>query len=159
MIIKIKGLIDEDFINYKKPSMFIAFPHCTFKCEKDCGVCCCQNSDLAKQEDIEVDTVEIAQRYVKNDLTSAIVVGGMEPFDDVACLYDLVYMLRRVTDDDIVIYTGYNEHEIQLMTDAITALGNITIKYGRFVPNCESHYDDVLGVKLASPNQYAKHYA
>ena len=31
----IKQLIDEDFVNYKVPSMFIAFPRCTFKCEKE----------------------------------------------------------------------------------------------------------------------------
>ena len=30
----IKGLIDEDFINYKKPSMVIEFPYCNFKCDK-----------------------------------------------------------------------------------------------------------------------------
>ena len=33
----IKGIIDEDFLNYKKPSMVIAFPHCSFKCEKELG--------------------------------------------------------------------------------------------------------------------------
>ena len=48
MLIHINGFEDEDFVNYKKASMFLSFPHCTFKCEKDCGVACCQNSDLAK---------------------------------------------------------------------------------------------------------------
>ena len=34
----------------------------------------------------------------------------------------------------------------------------IAIKYGRFIPNQETHFDSMLGVTLASPNQYAKKY-
>ena len=44
---KIKGIIAEDFVNYKKPSMFIGFPTCTWKCEKECGIEMCQNKGLA----------------------------------------------------------------------------------------------------------------
>jgi hypothetical protein len=32
---------------------------------------------------------------------------------------------------------------------------NIIIKYGRYIPNQTPHYDEVLGVYLASDNQYA----
>ena len=32
---RIKDVIDEDFANYKKPSMFIATSQCSFKCEKE----------------------------------------------------------------------------------------------------------------------------
>jgi len=44
---KIVNLIDEDFCQYKKPSMFIGFPTCSFKCDKECGRPICQNSALA----------------------------------------------------------------------------------------------------------------
>ena len=47
MNIKIRGINFEDFINYKKPSIFIAFPFCSFKCEKDCGK---QISGIAKMQ-------------------------------------------------------------------------------------------------------------
>ena len=41
----IKQLVDEDFVNYKKPSMFIGFPTCDWKCERECGhQGLCQNS-------------------------------------------------------------------------------------------------------------------
>ena len=50
----LKGLIDEDFINYKKPSMVLEFPYCTFKCDKECGRQVCQNSDLASAPNIEI---------------------------------------------------------------------------------------------------------
>ena len=33
---------------------------------------------------------------------------------------------------------------------------NIIVKFGRYVPNQLPHYDNVLGIKLASDNQYAK---
>ena len=51
---KIKGLIDEDWVNYKKPSMYIAFPRCSFKCDKECGRQVCQNSALANEKNIEI---------------------------------------------------------------------------------------------------------
>ena len=68
--------------------------------------------------------------------------------------------MKYYCDDDIVIYTGYTEEEannFQLFKDLLE-LGNVVIKYGRFRPNQISHYDEVLGVNLASDNQYAKRY-
>jgi hypothetical protein len=32
----------------------------------------------------------------------------------------------------------------------------VIVKFGRFIPNQKSHYDEILGVNLVSPNQYAK---
>ena len=77
----LKGLVDEDFINYKICNMFILFPHCTFKCEKECGIKCCQNSPLAKSKTIEIDINKIVNRYLSNPISKAIVFGGLEPFD------------------------------------------------------------------------------
>ena len=37
----IKDIQDEDIVNYKNNSMVVAFPNCSFKCEKDCGIKCC----------------------------------------------------------------------------------------------------------------------
>ena len=55
----IKQLLDEDFVNYKKPSMFIGFPSCTWKCDRECGKKVCQNGTLATTPNIEigVDTI------------------------------------------------------------------------------------------------------
>lgn len=33
----VKNIIDEDFVQYKKPAMFIGMPSCSFKCDKECG--------------------------------------------------------------------------------------------------------------------------
>lgn len=156
--ITIKQLQDEDFVNYKKPCMFIGFPHCSFKCEKDCGIKCCQNSELFNSPNIQLHTSTIVQRYMNNNITSAIVMGGLEPFDAEEDLINLIFELRKETDDDIVIYTGYNKEEIQYRESykEIINFKNIIIKFGRFIPNQEKHFDKVLGINLASDNQYAE---
>ena len=154
----IKGLNECDFVNYKKTSMFIVFPTCDWKCERECGKKgLCQNRSLATAKTIDISYDEIAQRYVNNPITKAIVMGGLEPFDSLFDLYALIYILRSYTEDDIVIYTGYTEEELKRQKiDPLYKYKNIIIKYGRYVPGQEPHYDEVLGVKLASDNQYAR---
>ena len=56
----------------------------------------------------------------------------------------------------IVIYTGYYESEIEEQLAKLSIFQNIIIKYSRVIPNQENHFDEVLGVYLASDNQYAK---
>ena len=163
---KIKGIIDEDFLNYKKPSMYIATPKCSFKCDKECGRAVCQNSSLACAPVYEITTQEIVERYMANPITKAIVLSGMEPFDTPDLIYELVRTLRDSgVMDDIVIYTGYTEYELTLDDSGRQEVAtynwlkhypNIYIKFGRYVPDQEPHYDEVLGVKLASDNQYGK---
>lgn len=151
----IKDLVETDFINYKRISMFIAFPKCTFKCDKEANCQICQNSHLAKQRDIAVTPEFIVHKYESNPLTKAIVLGGLEPFDSFTDLVKLIREIRKVTDDDIVIYTGYTETEKYNEVYKILAqYKNIVIKFGRYIPNQKKHLDDVLGVYLASDNQY-----
>lgn len=158
----IKGLVDEDFVNYKKPSMYIAFPNCTFKCDIEAGCSICQNSSLANEPDIEISEEAIVERYMNNPITKAIVCAGLEPFYSPAILYNLIVAFRKVTNDDIVIYTGFKESEFKHLLayrkylEAFKKFPNIIIKFGRFIPNQEKHYDKILGVELASPNQYAR---
>lgn len=152
----IKGIQEEDFINYKKPSMFISFSSCTWKCEKECGRKVCQNGTLATTPNINIGVKTIVNKYINNPITKSIVCGGLEPFDTFDDLLQLIAYLRVSTDDDIVIYTGYYKEEI---TDRIALLSkykNIVIKYGRYIPDQKEHYDEVLGVSLASENQYAE---
>ena len=147
---KIKGLISEDFVNYKKPAMTIMFPHCNgFKC----GAEYCQNSPLSKAEDIEMDISDIVIRYLNNPITESVVMQGLEPFDSWDDLIEFVKQLRESTDDDIVIYTGYYKNEVIEKINELSKYTNIIVKFGRYIPNQEKHYDEVLGVYLASSNQ------
>lgn len=153
---KVKTIKTEWYQDYKYPNMLIAFPRCNWKCEKDCGEKMCQNKELALSPDIEISYQEIVDRYMQNSITKAIVCGGLEPFDSWEDLKRLISLLRTKTNDDIIIYTGYNEDEISNMLKYLRCYRNIIVKFGRFVPNQEPHYDDILGINLASPNQYSE---
>lgn len=152
----IKQLLNEDFVNYRKPSMFIGFPSCSWKCEKECGKKVCQNGTLATSPDITIGVKSIVNRYINNPITSSIICGGLEPFDTWNDLYQLIVYMRVSTQDDIVIYTGYYKEEIEEYINELKTFRNIIIKFGRYIPNQEKHYDEVLGVYLASNNQYAE---
>lgn len=152
----VKDIIFEDFINYKKPSMFIICPKCSFKCDIENGNKICQNSNLVNQPSIELTNKYIVDNYINNNITGAIVFGGLEPFDTFADLLTLIHDLRKVTEDDIVIYTGYNKEEIEGYINMLSVFKNIIIKFGRFIPNNNPHYDNILGINLISDNQYAE---
>lgn len=135
--------------------MYLIFPKCDFKCDKECGCKVCQNSELARQPDIDVNVSDLSCRYILNNLTHAIVCGGLEPFDTWEDLLEVVKEFRFYTVDPIIIYTGYTQDEIADKVEELKQFENIIIKFGRFIPNKEPHMDRLLGVKLASPNQKA----
>lgn len=149
---KILGLIEEDFINYKSVCMTIEMPYCDFKC----GSQLCQNSKLAISPVLNVDPAEIIELYLNNNITEAIVFQGLEPFDSFNELINFIQLFRKKCDDDIVIYTGYNKDEILEEISQLKLYKNIIIKYGRFIPNQQKHFDEVLKVFLVSDNQYAE---
>lgn len=145
--------------------MFIGAPTCSFKCDKECGQNVCQNSPLAKEPIIEMTETEIIWRYLHNPLAHAIVFGGLEPFDNFIELAGFITVFRDVCEDPIIIYTGYCENEIEKKVNSLLEINNksllpglIIIKYGRFIPNKPHIYDEVLGIELASDNQYAVKY-
>lgn len=152
----IKGVTAEDFSNYKKPSMFIAFPQCCFKCDKECGVQVCQNGALAKAPNIDIDVDIIVKKYLNNPITKAVVCGGLEPFDSWSDLLLFIEKFRTKSQDDLVIYTGYYKEEIADKINILKQYNNIIVKFGRFIPGHEKHYDEILGIWLASDNQYAE---
>jgi hypothetical protein len=117
----------------------------------------CQNSALATAPDIEISVDHIVSRYLQNPITKAIVFGGLEPMDSWTSMVNLIDEFRKHTEDEIIIYTGYKMDEICQKTYWLgNKYKNIIFKIGRFIPNQQSHYDKVLGIKLASDNQYAE---
>lgn len=154
----VKDIVDYDISNYHLPSMFIIFPYCTFKCNKDCSMEVCQNYKLLDEPNIEINPKDLIQRYLDNPLTYAVVCGGLEPFDSKEDLYDFISAFRKVSQDIIIIYTGYNEKELKDEIPIIKQFDNIIVKYGRFFPNGVQRYDSNLGKMLASNNQYSVMY-
>lgn len=156
---KIRNLVAEDFVNYKKPSMFIITCYCDFKCCHELGIdkSICQNEPLVQSEIKELSNTYFYDFYSTNPITKSIVFGGLEPFLQFEELLSFIQYFRdRSCLDDIVIYTGYYKEEIEDKIQKLQEYPNIIIKYGRFIPNQDSHFDEVLGVKLASENQYAE---
>lgn len=152
----LRGLVDYDICNYRRPSMFLIFPTCSFKCDKECGKPICQNSALAHEPQIEIETLKVIQQYLANPLTHAVVCGGLEPFDSKDDLYQFITLFRGFSKDPIIIYTGYTEEELENEFSLLKKFGNIIVKFGRFIPDSPHIFDTVLGVELASNNQYAK---
>lgn len=146
------NILDEDFVNYKKPSMFLLFPKCSMKCGKRC-----QNAALLQEQTIDVRIDNIVDRYMNNPITSAIVCGGLEPFDSWHDLEAFIMNVRYRTPDDIVIYTGYTEEELKDKLPWLSVYENIIVKFGRYIHKQTPHRDEILGVDLASDNQYAKY--
>ncbi len=159
--IELKGIIWEDMINYKKISTTLMFPKCTFKCDKENGTNLCQNRELAAVPSQTYDIDDILELYKKNPITEAIVLQGLEPLDSaIDVLTVSAALARHNITDDLVIYTGYNYEDnntrgiIDLIAQDVP--GHLIVKFGRFRPNQTPHFDPILGVNLASSNQYTQ---
>jgi hypothetical protein len=153
---RIKDIVVEDFVNYHKACMFIITAFCSFKCDKESGKMVCQNSSLAHQPTLLIDDERIISMYINNPITEALCFGGLEPLDQFDEMVSLISRFREISDDPIIIYTGYTEDEVASKITVLTTFSNIIIKFGRFIPDQPHHVDPLLGVELASSNQYAK---
>lgn len=153
-----KDILDEDFVNYKKPSMFISLCYCDWKCciEQNLSLETCQNSPIYRQKNINIPINILVNRYINNKISQSVVFGGLEPMLQFDEIYEFICQLRNKCDDEVIIYTGYYKNEIQDKIVKLSKYKNIIIKYGRFIPNNKPHYDNTLGVYLASDNQYAE---
>lgn len=155
----LKTIIDEDFSNYELPVMQIATCYCDWKCPKEANlpISICQNEPIAKMQNVEISTDEIFRRYKNNQISKGILFAGLEPMLQFKEVLDIIKHFRvHGCDDVVIIFTGYYHHEIEEKVMELEQFSNIIIKYGRFILNQETHYDGILGVNLASPNQYAE---
>lgn len=155
----LKGIIDYDIVNYKEPCLTLLFNHCDFKCDKLNGCKVCQNSALAREPDIDISFTEIWDLYYKNPLTKGFCCQGLEPFDSPVELLDFIRFIRKTKqcNDPIIIYTGYNKGEYDGVEGALVNFTNIIVKWGRYILGDEPHYDKILGINLASNNQWSEY--
>ena len=156
---RIKAWVIEDYTNYKLPCLFLGSCFCSWKCctEQGLDISVCQNSSLAKSPIQDIPDETIYEQFVNNPITKAVVIGGLEPMiqaNEIIALID--YFRKNGQDCPFIIYTGYLPEEIPKEIRLLKQYKSIVIKYGRFIPNQKPHYDEVLGVDLASDNQYAE---
>ena len=156
--IRLKQIIDENFQDYKKPSMLLATCKCDWKCliEQGLDISICQNSELIKQKNINISVSKIINRYINNPITSAIIIAGLEPILQFNEVIEFINEFRNVSDDDIVIFTGYYPEEIKKQIEELKKYKNIIMKFGRYKHESNKIYDKVLGIWLISDNQFAK---
>ena len=160
---RVRKLLTERFQDYKLPCMYLASCFCDWKCCPDHPYIC-QNHPVAQMPVTDIPDDEILDQYVNNPITGAIVIAGLEPMLQVREVDNLI---RRTVERGIhttfVIYTGYTKDEVrgigffdELKTTGFGKDVQVVMKYGRYVPGQEPHFDEVLGVDLASDNQYAE---
>ena len=155
---RVKDIVVEDFCNYKIPSMFIASTKCDFKCctEAKLDNSVCQNSPTASLPVKDIDDEYIYRSFADNDITKAVVIGGLEPMLQIDEVIHLLSVFREHGDNhDFVIYTGYYPNEIREELNRLSEYDNVVVKFGRYIPDKPPCFDDVLGVTLASNNQFA----
>ena len=156
---RVKAIVAEDFINYKLPSMFISSCFCNWKCCTELGidVGVCQNAPLSQSETKKIDNQIIYEKFITNPISKAVVIGGLEPFLQFEEVLNLIKLFRNQGENcPFVIYTGYYPPEIENQLQRLKRYSNIIVKFGRYIPNRPNHLDPVLGVTLASDNQYAE---
>ena len=155
---RLKNIVDEDFINYKNCSMFIGTISCGGKCCIEAGIplSVCQNDEWRNAKVLDIPDETIIKRYLDNRYSDCIVFGGLEPFEQYEELLMFIKEFRKVSNDQIIIYTGYEKVELSNQIEELSTYPNIIIKFGRYIPNRDTRFDDVLGVTLASDNQYAE---
>lgn len=159
---RVRKLITERFQDYKLPCMYLATCFCDWKCCPD-NPSVCQNNPVARMPIIDVSNDEILDAYLSDPITKAIVVAGLEPLLQAQEVLDLIRRaVERKVTTTFVIYTGYTKAETQFIgfLDGLQFIAdsgvNVVMKYGRYLPNQRPHFDAVLGVDLASDNQYGE---
>lgn len=163
---KISNIVESN-IDYKKNSLLIANATCSGKCWKEIGMdsSICQNSDLEKHytDMTDKEIISFVDRYVSDGYVEAVVFGGLEPLElssDIETIKKVINFVDGLKKNiDIVIYTGFYKKEIS--EDFIEFMkkyksGRAIIKYGRYIPDEPSVFDSILGVTLASYNQYSE---
>lgn len=157
--ITLRDVVVEDFCNYKLPSMFLISSYCDWKCCREANIdeSVCQNHGLISGTIKQFSYESLYQAYIDNNITKAIVIGGLEPFLQFEEILGLIsYFREKGCMDVFVIYTGYYFSEIPEQIEKLRKMSNIIVKYGRYIPDKSSRYDEVLGITLASNNQYAE---
>lgn len=138
--------------NYKKISMYLPLGNsCIWKC-KDCFNKHYKN--MKKEDLLETTTDDIIEEYLANPFVEALIISGLEPFDNFDQIYKFIMDFREVLDHDIVIYSGYEKREVNDLLVQLYPFDNIIYKFGRYKPSLPPVFNDDLKITLASENQY-----
>ena len=143
--------IRETFIDYKKVGLYVSGTKCNLNCKM------CFNDNLKHSPTIKINPLSFVENYIiKNQIIESVIFSGLNWFDKFEDLVRLITCIRIYTNIEIVIYTGYKESELLKEIEILKEYSNIIVKFGEYIPNDNSIFDETLGVSLSSSNQYAK---
>ena len=94
---RVKQVILEDFVNYKKPSLFLGSCFCDWKCCREANIdtSVCQNKSLYDADTIDLEPYQIYALYTSNPITKAVVIGGLEPMIQINEVIELIDFFRK----------------------------------------------------------------
>jgi len=143
--------IRETFIDYKKVGLYVSGTKCNLNCKM------CFNDKLKHSPTIKINSLSFVENYIiNNKIIESVIFSGLNWFDTFEDLIRLIQCIRLYSNIDIVIYTGYKENELLVEIEYLKKYNNIIVKFGEYIPNDNSIFDETLGVSLSSSNQYAK---
>lgn len=154
------GVLDyaEVFQDYKDSAILFSAIDCDWKCCREYGQSICQNQKMHGQREVILPFSRVLET-ICNSYTDAVIFGGLEPMLQADELVQCIeYLRQQGMSRPIIIYTGYYPHEIN--TDTLIRLANchVIMKFGRYDPSYEPKFDDILGITLASGNQFSVQY-
>lgn len=102
----------------------------------------------------EVKSLNTKDLYEKDDYDHSIYYTDKECTQPYTGHVEDYWDGKLCWESDIV--NGYGEEEIEEYIDKLKVFPNMIVKFGRYVPYHEKHFDELLGIYLASDNQYAE---
>lgn len=158
--VKLISVSTDDFTDYKKTAILLAFPECKKHCDG------CQNEHLRSAKSHKYYINDIINLYNRLDEHKAIVCAGLDPMDSLSDLKAIILAFNENKKPvDFVIYTGYDYPDYCFIVESglyslITNKDfNLIIKYGHYDKNNKNKYkSNILGVELAGDNQIVVRY-
>lgn len=153
--IRLKDVV-EVFQDYKKSALLLCCVSCDWKCCREAGISneVCQNHRIASQREVTIPFDSVLNK-VSRSFTDAIIFGGLEPLLQIEEVCGLIeYLREHNVKKDILIYTGYYLEEIDKSVIERLKKHHVIFKCGRYIPNRPQKFDKILGITLASDNQY-----
>jgi hypothetical protein len=147
------------FNDYKKVGLYVPTSCCTFKCvteakEKGIEFIECQNHALLGCNKINMSAKDIYNMVQEDVFVEAVILSGLDPLDSFEETIEFIDEFRKLSDMEIVIFTGYKEEEISNKMSLLSKYNGITMKVGRYDPTIPPRYDPIGEVTLATGNQY-----
>ena len=145
-------------------SLYLIASSCKWKCK------ICPNAHYSRFETVDIPNTDILQKFKSDDNLKAIVIGGLEPMDQMNDLRGFIFDARKFFEPGdrpkIVIYTGYEMDELNKMhysglASELMQYGNAMVIAGRNIWKTKKKFYLSINTYLTSDikliYEYKKH--